>query len=74
MSLPEKKYPTLEVQGAFYKRLLENIRALPGVESTAIASGLPLGNNGWQMGFSIEGQPPPPLDQRPLMGVLFGNA
>jgi len=67
VSLPEKKYPSLEGQAAFYKRLLENIRALPGVDSTAIASGLPLGNNGWQMGFSIEGQPPPPLDQRPLM-------
>ena len=67
VSLPEKKYPSLEGQAAFYKRLLENIRALPGVESTAIASGLPLGNNGWQMGFSIEGQPPPPRDQTPLM-------
>jgi len=67
IALPEKKYPTPDVQAAFYNRLLENIRALPGVESAAAASGLPLGNNGWQMGFTIEGQPPPPREQMPLM-------
>jgi putative ABC transport system permease protein len=67
VSLPEKKYPSEDVQASFYNRLLENIRALPGVESAAAASGLPLGNNGWQMGFNVEGQPPPPPDKRPLM-------
>lgn len=67
VALPEKKYATSEVQGAFYNRLLENIRALPGVETAAAASGLPLGNNGWQMGFTIDGQPRPPREQTPLM-------
>ncbi len=67
VSLPQKKYATEETQGAFYNRLLENIRALPGVESTAAASGLPLGNNGWQTSFVIDGRPVPPRDQTPLM-------
>ena len=67
ISLPPKKYETLDQRGSFYTRLLENIRALPGVESAAAASGLPLGNNGWQTGFTIEGQPVPPRDQTPLM-------
>ena len=67
ISLPEKKYATEEVRQSFYNRLLENIRALPGVESTAAASGLPLGNNGWQTGFVIDGQPLPPPEQTPLM-------
>ena len=67
VSLPEKKYATDESQAAFFNQLLENIRALPGVESTAAASGLPLGNNGWQTSFTVEGQPPPPRDQVPLM-------
>ncbi|HEY4423837.1 MAG TPA: FtsX-like permease family protein, partial [Pyrinomonadaceae bacterium] len=31
------------------------------------ASGLPLGNNGWQTSFVIDGQPPPPREQTPLM-------
>ena len=67
ISLPQKKYATEEVRGSFYNRLIENIRSLPGVESAAAASGLPLGNNGWQTGFVIDGQPPPPPDQTPLM-------
>jgi predicted permease len=67
VSLPEKKYATEDARASFYNRLLENIRTLPGVESTAAASGLPLGNNGWQTSFVIEGQPPPPRDQVPLM-------
>jgi putative ABC transport system permease protein len=67
VSLPQKKYASDEVRQSFYNRLLENIRALPGVEATAAASGLPLGNNGWQTSFVIDGQPPPPREQTPLM-------
>ncbi len=67
ISLPAKKYSTDEVVGSFYTRLMENLRALPGVESAAAASGLPLGNNGWQTSFVVDGQPVPPRDQTPLM-------
>jgi len=67
ISLPEKKYATEETRSSFYNHLLENIRALPGVETTAAASGLPLGNNGWQTSFVIDGRPLPPRDQTPLM-------
>jgi putative ABC transport system permease protein len=67
VSLPQKKYSTEEQQASFYNRLLENIRALPGVETSAAASGLPLGNNGWQTSFTVEGQPVPERDQTPLM-------
>jgi putative ABC transport system permease protein len=67
VSLPEKKYVTQDQQAFFYSRLLENIRTLPGVESAAVASGLPLGNNGWQTGFTVVGQPTPDRKERPLM-------
>ena len=67
VALPDKKYPTEENAISFYKRLLDNLSALPGVESTAAASGLPLGNNGWQTGFVVDGQPVPPREQTPLM-------
>ncbi len=67
VSLPEKKYVTQDQQAVFYSRLLENIRTLPGVESAAVASGLPLGNNGWQTGFTVVGQPTPDRKERPLM-------
>ena len=67
VSVPQKKYPNIEQREAFFKQLLQNARGLPGVEGTAAASGLPLGNNGWQTSFTVEGQPPPPRDQIPLM-------
>ena len=67
VSLPEKKYKTNEQLDQFYSRLLENLRSLPGVEATAAATGLPLGNNGWQTGFIVDGRPRPPRDQTPLM-------
>src|ERR1044072_3718561 len=44
VSLPQKKYTNEGARSTFYNTLLENIRALPGVESVAAASGLPLGN------------------------------
>lgn len=71
ISLPARKYASPEARGAFFDRLLENIRSLPGVESAAAASGLPLGNNGWQSGFRIEGRPDPPRDQMPLVELCM---
>jgi putative ABC transport system permease protein len=67
VSLPEKKYKTAAQRDQFYGQLLENLRGLPGVEATAAASGLPLGNNGWQTSFVVDGRPRPPRDQTPLM-------
>ena len=67
ISLPGKKYTTQDSKAQFYDRLLENLRGLPGVESVAAASGLPLGNNGWQTSYVIDGQPEPPRDQVPLL-------
>src|SRR2546426_1132571 len=65
--LPQKKYVSEEQRSEFFSRLLENIRTLPGVASAAAASGLPLGNNGWQTSFVVEGRPLPPRSETPLM-------
>jgi predicted permease len=67
IALPQKKYASAEQRDQFYSRLLEDLHALPGVETTAAASGLPLGNNGWQTSFVVDGRPKPPRDQTPLM-------
>ncbi|MGH9971007.1 MAG: ABC transporter permease [Pyrinomonadaceae bacterium] len=67
ISLPQRKYASEEQRSEFFKRLVENIRGLPGVEAVAAASGLPLGNNGWQTSFVIDGRPLPPRDETPLM-------
>ncbi len=67
VALPQKKYPTEDQQGAFFKSLVQNLRTLPGVQSVGAASGLPLGNNGWQTSFLVDGRPKPPPADTPLM-------
>jgi putative ABC transport system permease protein len=67
VSLPEKKYKSPEQQEQFYARLLDGMRSAPGVEAAAAATGLPLGNNGWQTSFVVDGRPRPSRDQTPLM-------
>ncbi|HET7695544.1 MAG TPA: ABC transporter permease [Vicinamibacterales bacterium] len=65
ISLPGSVYPTPDAARAFYARLLEKVRAVPGVESASLASGIlqPLLTN--SAGFAFEGKPLPPQEQRP---------
>lgn len=67
VSLPQRKYTNEDQRNAFFQQLLQNLRTLPGVQSVAAASGLPLGNNGWQTSFRVDGQPPPKKGDAPLM-------
>src|SRR5262245_9777307 len=67
ISLPEQKYASLDQQERFFHQLMQNLRATPGVEAVGLASGLPLGNNGWQTTFTITGRPQPKPSERPLM-------
>jgi putative ABC transport system permease protein len=53
------KYPDDAAALSFYERLLERVRAVPGVQGAAAGSNLPLGlGGGWGKNFSIEGHPP----------------
>jgi putative ABC transport system permease protein len=55
--LPEAKYPKPQ-QLQFYDRLLERVRALPGVEAAGVTNSLPLdpdGGSRWPV--AVEGQP-----------------
>ena len=64
VSLPATLFPTPADARGFYARLLERVRALPGVESAATGSGilLPLlANSGI---YTIEGKPLPPPNER----------
>jgi predicted permease len=57
--------------GAFYTSLLDRVRALPGVEAAATASGAPMGyyNNGDSV--SVDGYQPPPGQPRPSSNYLI---
>ena len=73
VALPERKYPELEQRVNFYKQLVENIRALPGVESAAVSSGLPLGNTSWRTRLVFDGRPVPPPNERPVVDTLLAG-
>jgi len=66
ISLPPKKYPEEAQKINFYEQLAERLRMLPGVQTVGVSSGLPLGNNGWQTSFRVEGQPEPEPGHTPL--------
>jgi hypothetical protein len=65
MTLPESKYHTPSKQAAFVEELLSRINGLPGVESAATSSSLPLMGYMGSATFRFEGQPVPPPIQRP---------
>jgi predicted permease len=57
--LPPSKYGTPESRSAFYRRVLERVRALPGVSAAAYVNYPPLTFKGGRMFFRIEGRPMP---------------
>src|SRR6185503_7073357 len=67
VALPGRKYTSLEQRSEFFNRLVQNLKSLPGVQSVGAASGLPLGNNGWQTSFVVDGRPKPAPGDTPLM-------
>jgi putative ABC transport system permease protein len=70
-SLPEPQYNTAQ-QLAFYDRLLERMRALPGVESAAGVWPLPLGGDNARVSFNIEERPAAQPD-RPSARMAFAT-
>jgi putative ABC transport system permease protein len=57
LSLPRSQYRTAADWSSFYARLVERLKAEPGVEGAAAALPLPLQGSGLNFGFSIEGRP-----------------
>jgi putative ABC transport system permease protein len=56
--LPLERYATAQKQEDWYKASLSRIRALPGVKSAEVTTGLPYGNEGtWVEDFQIENRP-----------------
>jgi putative ABC transport system permease protein len=64
VSLPPSKYSKREEQAAFFERLIERLRTLPGVSSAGVVTDIPL--FGSSTGFEIDGRPAPLPGQRPL--------
>jgi len=63
MTLPAAKYEDVARRRAFYDELMRRARSLPGVESVAFVSHLPLGGSNSSSTFLVEGVPDPPPGQ-----------
>jgi putative ABC transport system permease protein len=57
--LPPSKYGTIGSRTAFYGRVLQRVRALPGVSAAAYVNYPPLSFKGGRVFFRIEGRPMP---------------
>lgn len=55
LSLPAASYPDAEQTTAYYRRLLEGLRALPGVRFAGLLRNLPLGESIGDFGVMVEG-------------------
>jgi putative ABC transport system permease protein len=64
LSVPQSVAPTGADLRTFHGRLLERVRALPGVEQAALASGVLQPLVARSGTFSIEGRPLPPPEER----------
>ncbi|HKQ97927.1 MAG TPA: ABC transporter permease [Candidatus Polarisedimenticolia bacterium] len=57
VTLPERRYPDPTSQIAFYDRVLDGMRALPGLRDAAITAAVPAGDTDIIWSFEIEGKP-----------------
>jgi putative ABC transport system permease protein len=68
VALPEATYPKPEDSTQFYKKLLDRVSALPGVQSAAAAWWIPLSGSDISFTFDIQEHPSPP-GQQPVAQV-----
>ena len=69
IELPKARYDKPEKISAFYTQLLDRVRTLPGVESTAIGVNIPFDDSEWDSSFYLTGQPKPKAGEEPSAEV-----
>jgi predicted permease len=65
IALPAARYPDAPARGAFWSRLLEKTRSLPGVTSVGLTSNVPFNGNVSSGSYSIVGYTPGPTEAAP---------
>ena len=65
MQLPENKYSDKDRQAIFQQQLVQRVAQVPGVQSVGTVDNLPFSGNEFNVGYSIEGQPPLNAAERP---------
>ena len=69
ISLPESAYKEDAPRVGFYRELLAQLSALPGVRSAGAVMGLPLSGAHFNLSFAVKGRPPIPPAQQPTLEV-----
>jgi putative ABC transport system permease protein len=69
LGLPEQKYPTPENHVAFHEGLAQRLRAIPGIQSIAITSNLPVDGSLTGM-LQLEGQAVDDREKLPRIPVV----
>jgi putative ABC transport system permease protein len=62
LGLPDARYNTVQ-QAAFFRQILERVRALPGIRSASAVVPLPLSEDRVRTSFEIEGRPVPKSEE-----------
>lgn len=63
LSLPEAKYPNEAAAANFFERLLDRVRATPGIQNAGLVSWLPVAGQFMNTHITIAGRPPLPPGQ-----------
>lgn len=71
IGLPNAKYSDPQQQAAYFDRVLEQIRALPGVISAGSTTTIPLSGLGSAQPFTIEGRPAAEIAKQPLAQTRY---
>lgn len=66
-NLSPAKYREEEQRAAFFKQLLERVRALPGVQTASGTTTIPLSGGGWGRSLTVEGYPVLAVGQAPMI-------
>jgi putative ABC transport system permease protein len=69
ISVPPKKFAAPLEENAFFERVLQRVRALPGVESAAAIDSLPVSGSGSMQPVAIAGRPAAPMADQPEVAV-----
>ena len=77
VTLPDTRYPKDHEAAMFYRRTIENVKAIPGVEAAGFVSHLPLGGRGSSGCIDVQEHPSDPskkcpeADRRPVTADYF---
>jgi putative ABC transport system permease protein len=74
IGVSRSKFAQPEQQIAFFERVLQRVRSLPGVVSAGVVDSIPLGGGGSHQPIAVEGYPALPMSEQPEVDVRVISA